>query len=89
MKVLFAVSDETISQNIIKQYQEDYKEIITSTNKYFFNAIIKELAKDKTYDAIVISEDLEPVANNNYDQIDKFLLEKLDDISDEASKANG
>ncbi len=89
MKVLFAVSDETISQNIIKQYQEDYKEIITSTNKYFFNAIIKELAKDKTYDAIVISEDLEPVANNNYDQIDKFLLEKLDDISDEASKVNG
>ena len=48
MKVLFAVSDETISQNIIKQYQEDYKEIITSTNKYFFNAIIKELAKNKT-----------------------------------------
>ena len=46
MKVLFAVSDEAISQNIIKQYQEDYKEIITSTNKYFFNAIIKELAKD-------------------------------------------
>ncbi len=89
MKVLFAVSDETISQNIIKQYQEDYKEIITSTNKYFFNAIIKELAKDKTYDAIVISEDLEPVANNNYDQIDKFILEKLDDISDEASKLNG
>ncbi len=89
MKVLFAVSDEAISQNIIKQYQEDYKEIITSTNKYFFNAIIKELAKDKTYDIIVISEDLEPVANNNYDQIDKFILEKLDDISDEATKANG
>ncbi len=89
MKVLFAVSDEAISQNIIKQYQEDYKEIITSTNKYFFNAIIKELAKDKTYDVIVISEDLEPVANNNYDQIDKFILEKLDDISDEATKANG
>ena len=40
MKVLFAVSDEAISQNIIKQYQEDYKEIITSTNKYFFASFL-------------------------------------------------
>ena len=36
MKVLFAVSDETISQNIIKQYQEDYKEIITSNHTVLY-----------------------------------------------------
>lgn len=35
---------------------------------YYFNAIIKELQRDKSYDRIVISEDLQPFSNNNYDQ---------------------
>ena len=65
MKVLFAVSNESISETIIKKYQQMYKEIILSKNVYYFNAIIKELEKDKTYDRIVISEDLEPFTNNN------------------------
>lgn len=43
---------------------------------YYFNAIIKELQRDKSYDRIVISEDLQPFSNNNYDQIDKFILRK-------------
>ena len=89
MKVLFAVSNDNVSASIIKKYQEKYKEIITSKNVYFFNAIIKELQKDKTYDAIVIGEDLEPISNNNYDAMDKFLFEKLDNISDEAYKVTG
>ena len=38
---------------------------------------------------MVISEDLEPFANNNYDTIDKFLFEKLDNISDEAIDEEG
>ena len=61
MKVLFAVSDENISESIVKEYQKQYKEIISYKNVYYFNAIIKELQKDKSYDRIVISEDLEPV----------------------------
>lgn len=89
MKVLFAVSDESISESIIKKYQQEYKEIISSKNVYYFNAIAKELQKDKTYDRIVISEDLEPFANNNYEVIDKFIFEKLDAISDEATSSNG
>ena len=89
MKVLFAVSDEKISDAIIKQYQKEYREIISYKNVYYFNAILKELQKDKTYDRIVISEDLEPFANNNYDSIDKFIFEKLDSISDEALDSNG
>ena len=83
MKVLFAVSNENISTQIVKKYQKEYKEIISYKNMYYFNAIIKELQRDKSYDRIVISEDLEPFANNNYDAIDKFLFEKLDNISDE------
>ena len=89
MKVLFAVSNESISNSIVKKYQQMYKEIISSKNVYYFNAILKELQKDKTYDRIVISEDLEPFTNNNYEAIDNFIFEKLDSISDEASTTSG
>ncbi len=89
MKVLFAVSNENISSSIVKKYQQMYKEIISYKNVYYFNAILKELQKDKTYDRIVISEDLEPFANNNYETIDNFIFEKLDSISDEASNSDG
>ncbi len=89
MKVLFAVSNEKISEAIVKKYQKDYKEIISYKNVYYFNAILKEIQRDKTYDRIVISEDLEPFANNDYDAIDKFIFEKLDNISDEATDREG
>lgn len=88
MKVLFAVNNESVSEEIVKKYQKDYKEIISYKNVYYFNAIIKEMQKDKTYDRIVIGEDLEPFANNNYETIDRFLFEKLDNISDEATDNN-
>ncbi|MCI9246052.1 MAG: hypothetical protein HFJ30_02785 [Clostridia bacterium] len=89
MKVLFAVNNENISESIIKRYQQDYKEIISAKNVYYFNAIVKELQRDKTYDRIVISEDLEPFSNNNYDAIDKFIFDKMDNISDEATNQSG
>ena len=87
MKILFAVNNEKISKAIIKKYQTDYKEIISYKNVYYFNAILKELQKDNTYDRIIISEDLEPFTNNNYDQIDKFIFDRLDNISDEATNS--
>lgn len=89
MKVLFAVSNENISDSIVKKYQKDYKEIISYKNVYYFNAILKELQRDKTYDRIVISEDLEPFANNDYEAIDRFIFDKLDSISDEATDSEG
>lgn len=89
MKVLFAVSNENISDSIVKKYQKDYKEIISYKNVYYFNAIQKEIQRDKTYDRIVISEDLEPFANNDYEAIDRFIFDKLDSISDEATDNNG
>ncbi len=89
MKVLFAVNNEEISESIVKKYQKEYKQIISYKNVYYFNAILKELQKDKTYDRIVISEDLEAFTHTQYDQIDKFIFEKLDSISDEASNVKG
>lgn len=89
MKILFAVNNEKISETIIKKFQQEYKEIISGKNVYYFNAIAKELQKDKSYDRIIISEDLEPFANNNVEVIDKFIFEKLDNISDEATSDDG
>ena len=89
MKVLFAVSNEEISESIVKKYQREYKQIISYKNVYYFNAILKELQKDKSYDRVVISEDLEAFTHTQYDQIDKFIFEKLDGISDEATDLRG
>ena len=89
MKVLFAVNNENISNLIVKKYQKDYKEIISFKNVYYFNAILKEIQKDKSYDRIVISEDLEQFTNSNYQQMDKFIFDRLDSISDEASNMQG
>ena len=89
MKILFAISDGSILESIVKKYQNMYKEIIISKNVYYFNAIVKELQKDKSYERIIISEDLEPFTSNNYETIDNFLFEKLDKISDEATTYSG
>ena len=89
MKVLFAVSNEKISESIVKKYQKEYKQIISYKNVYYFNAMLKELQKDKSYDRIVISEDLEAFIHTQYEQIDKFIFEKLDAISDEATNNKG
>ena len=89
MKVLFAESNENTSQAIIRKYQAEYKKIISYKNVYYFNAILKELQRDKTYDRVVISEDLEQYVNTDYEQMDKFLFDRLDSISDEASNIKG
>ena len=81
MKVLFAVSNEEVSEAIVKRYQKNYKEIISYKNVYYFNAILKELQKDKNYDRIVISEELEAFTNTQYTQIDKFIFDKLISLS--------
>lgn len=89
MKVLFAVSNDKMSETIIKQYEKQYKEIINYKNVYYFNSILKELQRDKTYDRIVISEDLEQYASSDHEQMDNFIFGRLDSISDEASNVKG
>ena len=89
MKVLFAVSNDKMSETIIKQYEKQYKEIINYKNVYYFNAILKELQRDKPYDRLVISEDLEQYASSDHEQMDNFIFGRLDSISDEASNVKG
>ena len=89
MKVLFAVNDENISTSIVKKYQKQYKEIISYKNVYYFNAILKELQRNKNYDRIVIGEDLEEFTSSSLEQKDKFIFDRLDSISDEAVASDG
>lgn len=89
MKVLFAVNDENISTSIVKKYQKQYKEIISYKNVYYFNAILKELQRNKNYDRVVISEDLEEFTSSSLEQKDKFIFDRLDNISDEAVTSSG
>lgn len=89
MKILFAVSNENIAEAVKREYQNNYKAQLITKNVYYFNAIIKELQNNKTYDVVIISEDLEPFANNNYDIIDKFLCDKLQIIREEAKNEKG
>ena len=89
MKVLFAVQDEQISTKIVKEYQKKYKEIISYKNVYYFNAILKELQRDKTYDRIVIDEEIEEFNDTSHKEKDKFIFDKLDNISDEAIDLRG
>ena len=67
MKILFAVSNENVSNRIVDSYKKRYQDTVSFKNVFYFNAIIRELQRDKSYDSIVISEDLEPFANSNYD----------------------
>ena len=89
MKVLFAVHDEKVSLSIVKKYQREYKEIISYKNVYYFNAILKELQRDKSYDRVVIDEELEEFTSTSYEEKDKFIFNKLDNITDEASNSKG
>ena len=49
MKVLFAVSNENITTSVISKYQQKYKEIVTSKNVYYFNAIKLQKVLEKIY----------------------------------------
>ena len=89
MKVLFAVHDEKVSLSIVKKYQREYKEIISYKNVYYFNAILKELQRDKSYDRVIIDEELEEYTSTSYEERDKFIFNQLDRITDEASNSKG
>ena len=86
MKILFAVSNEKITEQVVAKYQIMYNELLSYKEVYYYNAVVKELEKNKDYDAIVIDESLESVSNDKGDQ---YLLNNLDAITDVAvNKSN-
>lgn len=59
MKVLFALSTDKVSDLIVQRYQQKYGEMLDFKKVYFFDAILRELEKDTSYDSIIIDESLE------------------------------
>ncbi len=83
MKVLFAVGNASLSEKIASLYYSTYGEKIEYKDVFYFKAILEEVKRDKSYDRIVIAEQLEPMQNNVIDEIDKMLFNNIDSITDE------
>ena len=87
MKVLFGLSNDDTVKSIVKFYEETYKEKLEYKNVYYFKQAIQEVHNGE-YDRVVILEDLEKYPPNNYAQIDEYVFNNVDSISDEFDAKN-
>ncbi len=87
MKILFGLNNDDTVRSIVKYYEETYKEKIEYKNVYYFKQAIQELSQNE-YDRLVLLEDLEKYPNNNYAQIDEFLFNNIDTMTDEFDAKN-
>ena len=88
MKVLFAINNEQISKAIIDKYKQLHKEDLDVKSVYYFKALIEELKANKSYDRVLIFEDLEPFPNDNMEAIDQYLFNKIDSVTDEVNNSD-
>jgi len=87
MKILFGLNNDDTVRSIVKYYEETYKEKVEYKNVYYFKQAIQELSQNQ-YDRLVLLEDLEKYPNNNYAQIDEFLFNNIDTMTDEFDAKN-
>lgn len=87
MKILFGLNNDDTVRSIVKYYEETYKEKVEYKNVYYFKQAIQELSQNE-YDRLVLLEDLEKYPNNNYAQIDEFLFNNIDTMTDEFDAKN-
>ena len=87
MKILFGLNNDDTVKNIVKYYEEMYKEKVEYKNVYYFKQAIQELSQNE-YDRLVLLEELEKYPNNNYAQIDEFLFNNIDTMTDEFDAKN-
>ena len=83
MRVLFAMGNAQTSKSIAEQYKIRYNEELEYKDVFYFKALIEEVKKDKEYDRIVISEELEQFPVNSLEEIDKFIFNNIDKVTDE------
>ena len=83
MKVLFAVGNDQWAKTTSERYYEKYGETLEYKNVFYFKALIEEVRRDKTYDRIVIHEDLEQYRAKDIEQLDRKLYSCIDTITDE------
>jgi hypothetical protein len=87
MKVLFAIASESLSKNITESYYNKYGETLEYKNVFYFKALVDEVKRDKTYNVIVIHEDMEQFKARDIDQLDAKLFSYVDSITDEVQDA--
>ena len=88
MKVLFAVGTDQLSKNIADKYYEKYGEVLEYKNVFYFKALIEEVKKNKTYDRIVINEEIEEYRATDLEQVDRKIFNYIDQITDETQDAD-
>lgn len=88
MRVLFALNNEKLVNQLAEFYQSTYKKELETKQVYFFKSLIETLRREKGFDRIIIHEELEPTGTKNQDVIDNYLYNNLDEIKDEAGKAD-
>ena len=83
MKVLFALGNEQTSKKVAEKYYEKYGEELEYKNVFYFKALLDEVKSNKTYDRIVVSEELEQFHVKNLEALDRFIFKNVDNITDE------
>ncbi|MBQ9313652.1 MAG: hypothetical protein IJ220_01425 [Clostridia bacterium] len=83
MKVLFALGSEQTSKRVAEKYLEKYGDELEYKNVFYFKALLDEVKKNKSYDRIVISEELEQFELKNIESLDKFIFNNVDNVTDE------
>ncbi len=87
MKVLFAIGSTSSSEEVKRQYSELYDEKLEGKDVFYFKAILEEVKRDKSYDRIVIAEQLEPMPSNIVASNDQIIFNNIDSITDEIPNA--
>lgn len=88
MKVLFAIGNDQKTKNIADRYYEKYGEVLEYKNIFYFKALIEEVKNNKTYDRIVIDEELEQYRSKDIEQLDRVLFNNIDKVTDEIQDAD-
>ena len=78
-QTLGAGSNEEISENIVKKYQREYKEIISYKNVYYSNAILKELQGQLENTDNILQKYVNTYAGEDYIDVE-VTLEVLENI---------
>ncbi|MCX8074480.1 MAG: hypothetical protein N2749_02705 [Clostridia bacterium] len=81
MRVLFGINNDDTVKGIVSFYEEKYKEKVEYKNVYYFKQFIGELASNN-YDRAIVLEELEKFPTNNYAQIDDYLFNNIDNMTD-------
>ena len=88
MKVLFAMGLSQKSKIISERYYDKFGETLEYKDIFYFKALLDEVKRDKSYNVIVINEDLEQYKAKDIEQIDRKLFSYVDSVTDEAQDAD-